>query len=338
MPSGGDGEGGNGGKGPAGGRLAAAVTLLAALALTAVHFLAGADFSATAVVAPERPALAEPPARPAAAPTRSFVETAAPAALPVAAPPPTPRADRLDIAPPTAAAAPPAPAGERPTVIAAAPAATDPRVPIPRPRPGPPRVAAAASPGAPAPAASGDGAVGACFTALAGKATFEPSLPVSRGACTIVAPVSLGGVGAAASAVKLQPAATVGCTLAAAFADWVSKVVQPAAMAELGVPVTAIRVVDSYSCRPVDNLTGAKLSQHAFGNAIDVGAFQVGKRWIVVGGKGDAHDAAFFAAVRKGACSYFTTVLGPGSDAFHTDNLHLDLARHNASGTYRICQ
>src|SRR5262249_16615862 len=36
------------------------------------------------------------------------------------------------------------------------------------------------------------------------------------------------------------------------------------------------------------------------------------------------------------ACARFTTVLGPGSDGYHEDHIHLDRAeRHN---DYRICQ
>jgi hypothetical protein len=44
----------------------------------------------------------------------------------------------------------------------------------------------------------------------------------------------------------------------------------------------------------------------------------------------------FREAVRASACARFTTVLGPGSDAYHAGHIHLDLAvRRNG---YRICQ
>jgi hypothetical protein len=35
-------------------------------------------------------------------------------------------------------------------------------------------------------------------------------------------------------------------------------------------------------------------------------------------------DARFQRAVRKAACGPFTTVLGPGSDAYHDDHMHFD--------------
>jgi hypothetical protein len=43
-------------------------------------------------------------------------------------------------------------------------------------------------------------------------------------------------------------------------------------------------------------------------------------------------------SVRAAACGWFTTVLGPGSDAEHTDHLHVDIALHGTSDRYRICQ
>jgi hypothetical protein len=39
-----------------------------------------------------------------------------------------------------------------------------------------------------------------------------------------------------------------------------------------------------------------------------------------------------------GACRHFSTVLGPGADMFHYDHFHMDLARHDARGTRRVCR
>ncbi len=43
-------------------------------------------------------------------------------------------------------------------------------------------------------------------------------------------------------------------------------------------------------------------------------------------------------ALRKSACEYFTTVLGPGANAAHEKHLHFDLAKRGKTGTYRICE
>ena len=45
-----------------------------------------------------------------------------------------------------------------------------------------------------------------------------------------------------------------------------------------------------------------------------------------------------FTTLRTAACGWFTTILGPGSDAAHATHWHLDIERHGSSDRYRICQ
>jgi hypothetical protein len=40
--------------------------------------------------------------------------------------------------------------------------------------------------------------------------------------------------------------------------------------------------------------------------------------------------------LRKTTCARFITVLGPGSDGYHEDHVHVDLAERRSG--YRICQ
>jgi hypothetical protein len=40
--------------------------------------------------------------------------------------------------------------------------------------------------------------------------------------------------------------------------------------------------------------------------------------------------------VRQSACARFMTVLGPGSDGYHEEHIHVDLAERKTD--YRICQ
>jgi hypothetical protein len=47
-------------------------------------------------------------------------------------------------------------------------------------------------------------------------------------------------------------------------------------------------------------------------------------------------DKAWREGIRASACARFSTVLGPGSDGYHEEHIHLDLAeRHN---NYKVCQ
>ena len=41
--------------------------------------------------------------------------------------------------------------------------------------------------------------------------------------------------------------------------------------------------------------------------------------------------------VHRGSCGHFTTVLSPGSNAFHYNHIHIDLAQHGRSGR-SICK
>ena len=95
----------------------------------------------------------------------------------------------------------------------------------------------------------------------------------------------------------------------------------------------------SYTCRRRNNLPTGKLSEHAFGNAIDIMSFQFEEGDpIPVEPRMDDHtiEEAFQRAVRATSCLYFTTVLGPGANAAHADHLHMDIAQRN--GGYRLCQ
>src|SRR5262249_43083766 len=82
-----------------------------------------------------------------------------------------------------------------------------------------------------------------------------------------------------------------------------------------------------------------KLSAHAVGKAIDISGFDLSSgKFIPIKPDGDEAMRNVVDAARTAACGWFTTVLGPGSDAAHTDHLHVDMALHGTSDRYRICQ
>jgi uncharacterized protein len=58
----------------------------------------------------------------------------------------------------------------------------------------------------------------------------------------------------------------------------------------------------------------------------------------IEGRPGDEHLRATVDAIRVAACGWFTTMLGPGSDAAHGDHMHVDILQHGSSDRYRICQ
>lgn len=75
--------------------------------------------------------------------------------------------------------------------------------------------------------------------------------------------------------VAVTPMATINCPLTAALDRWIRRSVQPAAYRNLGEPVVGIRQIASYGCRGRNGSHRGPLSEHAFGNAIDIAAFRL---------------------------------------------------------------
>jgi hypothetical protein len=141
----------------------------------------------------------------------------------------------------------------------------------------------------------------------------------------------------AVSGVALNTPSVLNCTAVHATSLWLDRIVQPAAEDAFGERVAKIEVPSSYACRTRNSVRGAKLSEHARGNAIDVSAFvlESGRRVSVLSDWGGARDERrFLTAVRGEACGLFKTVLGPGADRHHRDHFHFDLQQHRSGGAY----
>jgi hypothetical protein len=172
-----------------------------------------------------------------------------------------------------------------------------------------------------------------CRLALETVAQIEP-LPSRNGpgACGGKDMVLLQNVRLAdGSAVAISPAAELRCEMASQIARWVRDAAVPAF-----APARLIGIVnyDSYSCRSRNRVAGAKISEHGKGNALDIRSFTLaGGKAVSPVDRKVAHELR--DTLRQTACNLFTTVLGPGSDGYHEQHIHLDVAsRHNG---YRIC-
>jgi hypothetical protein len=163
---------------------------------------------------------------------------------------------------------------------------------------------------------------------------FEPLPAISQGQCGAPHPLRVSSLGT----LQVAPPATVACPVAEALGRWAAEVVLPEGRRHLEAEPSRIAIGTSYECRSRNRQEGAKLSEHAFANGVDVSGFEFGGRKAVQIGEhlAETPPALFQAAIRSQACAYFTTVLGPGSDAAHATHLHLDL--RGRKGNYRICQ
>jgi hypothetical protein len=139
--------------------------------------------------------------------------------------------------------------------------------------------------------------------------------------------------------VAVKPAATLACPIVSVLDHWLADSVQPAAQRWFGARVVEIKQISAYSCRGMNGNPGAHISEHAFGNALDIAAFTLadGRRITVKGGwRGMPEEQGFLRDVQASACQQFNTVLAPGSNAYHEDHIHVDLMRRASQRV--ICQ
>jgi hypothetical protein len=186
----------------------------------------------------------------------------------------------------------------------------------------------------------------------AGPQTYPPrySQPYSGG---VDAPVQLQGdryrsprLGpgldnsvAAVGPVAVKPAATLACPIVSALDRWFADSVQPASMRWFGMRVVEIKQISAYSCRGMNGDSRAHISEHAFGNALDIAGFTLADgRHVTVkdGWRGLPEEQGFLRDIEAAACQQFSTVLAPGSNVYHYDHIHVDLMRRASRRV--ICQ
>jgi hypothetical protein len=103
--------------------------------------------------------------------------------------------------------------------------------------------------------------------------------------------------------------------------------------------VVEIKQISAYSCRGMNGNPNAHISEHAFGNALDVAEFDLAdghKISVQYGWHGSPEEQGFLHDVQSSACDQFTTVLAPGANVYHYNHIHVDLMRHN--GGRHICE
>jgi len=178
----------------------------------------------------------------------------------------------------------------------------------------------------------------ACRLRLTAELAVAPSLTALSGPDECGAPdvVRLEAVMLAdKTRVAVTPPATLRCDFAEAIVHWVREDVAPAVHA---LDAAALRSIDnyaSYDCRGRNRVVGAKLSEHGKANALDVRSVKLANGTVM--GLTDPHVAKDFReGLRKSTCARFHTVLGPGSDGYHEDHVHVDLAERRSG--YSMCQ
>jgi hypothetical protein len=257
------------------------------------------------------------------------------------------------------------PVRTQPTITASVP--IQPRAGTPAPTAAPPAVAPPASPAAPqppvatVPTAATIAGREECKALLASaQIEFEEAPPTDVGLCQAPAPIKVTRIGR--DRVQLVPPAIINCRMAVSVADWLDRIVQPAAAEHFNQTVTMLGGVNSLACRNRNNAATGPISEHAFANAFDVSSFRLsGGRQLTVAadwgpvardggklpimpasiakpvaagssrapGELDQEPAEFLRRIHAGACPLFSTVLGPEANDAHRDHLHFDLKSRN---------
>jgi len=263
-------------------------------------------------------------------------------ALPVVVPVPTP-APRPEPIPEAAPVPTPAPAPEiKPDEKPEPKNEAQPAVIVPPEKPTPPEHAEPKQPEPAKPAPDERVYQVACPALISGDVEGKLLSPIEDGAqCGVHSPLSLTAIGKD-EPLKLANPVTTNCAMAVTLAQW-SNDVKSAAHDIYGkdVKITQIGTGSDYQCRKVNGASTGRVSEHAFGNALDIMSFTFSdgsKTELESGWNGADKEKAFWRAVHGASCKLFMTVIGPDGDAAHRTNMHLDQGCHGKSCTARICQ
>jgi hypothetical protein len=172
-----------------------------------------------------------------------------------------------------------------------------------------------------------------CFADLQSVAVAEPiTLLNGTDVCIVDDMVRLKAIRLPGNRqIAVTPHAELRCPMAASLAAWVRDDLS-VVLSEPGL--AGIVSYNAYECRSRNRIAGAKLSEHAKGNALDIRAFMLTDRKIV-DPTSVYTDRVLRERIHATACARFTTVLGPGSDGYHEQHIHVDIAQRRNG--FRTC-
>jgi hypothetical protein len=182
----------------------------------------------------------------------------------------------------------------------------------------------------------------ACVSELAAQKVVFEQMPTAKDeACELSGAIKLASVSTPLGDVGLSSKPIMLCSFGREFSGWVRDVAAPLTLGYTGQRLAEVETGSAFACRSRYDKPGLVPSEHAKGDAIDIAGFVLadGRRISV---KQQASDAApsrdLVHALRMTACGYFTTILGPGTDAAHAEHLHFDSSMHGSTPNYRICE
>jgi hypothetical protein len=172
--------------------------------------------------------------------------------------------------------------------------------------------------------------------------TAEPATsPESSDAqCRVNDPVRLTGMrpGPSSASITFRDKPLLDCRAAELLALWIRDVAAGIVQTKLGAPIATLHTGPGFECRRRNRAPSGKLSAHAAGLAVDIARIDLADGTALSVAAPDARQKPALDALRRSACGWFSTVLGPGSDAAHADHLHFDIEDRGTRGGGKFCQ
>ena len=168
-----------------------------------------------------------------------------------------------------------------------------------------------------------------------------PSTSVSAGRCNVEDAVQISSLDAGGDTIAFPDGPVLNCSFALHFGKWLKTEGAPIVKRTANSELSKFYTGPGYECRGRNGDGTSKISEHGYGNAVDVTFFKLKDgRTFQVKDALDPMSPAYqtLAGLRASGCTYFTTVLGPGTNAAHAEHFHFDMGRHGKSGTYKICE
>jgi hypothetical protein len=167
----------------------------------------------------------------------------------------------------------------------------------------------------------------------------EKSPSIREGVCGLQNPLKVTHLGG----VKFYGDARFSCPVVKTTREWLRDIAKPAAVKHRKSALVAIKIAASYACRSRNRVKGARISEHAFANAIDISAFYFADGTIITVKEGwrkssRSSEKKFLQDVFHKVCGPFTTIIGPDGDRYHQDHFHFDKARRGKSGNGTWCR
>ena len=174
-----------------------------------------------------------------------------------------------------------------------------------------------------------------------GVTFVTPATTVSAGRCAVAEPVQLILWSFGGEAVSFPDAPILNCGFALKFGQWLKTEGAPITRRSARSALSKLYTGPGFECRSRNGDGTAKISEHGHGNAVDITVFKLedGRTFEVKDALNPMSPAyQTLTGFRSSGCKYFTTVLGPGTNAAHAEHFHFDMGTHGKSGTFRICE